>query len=98
MLIVFQDLTIPAAFCFATGMYATGSIPVLLYGTTWRRDLHQAAVHAGHDLNRAIASTRRELAPYAVCAWRVVYGAREVARDAAALIVLLTTSPKETAR
>lgn len=98
MLIVFQDLTIPAAFCFATGMYATGSIPVLLYGTTWRRDLHRASVYAGYDLNRAIVSARHELAPYMACVWRVVYGAREVARDAAALLLLLTTSPKGTAR
>lgn len=72
MLIVFQDLTIPAAFCFATGMYATGSVPVLLYGTTWRRDLHQVAVHVGHDCNRALAtSLRTARALRAEAAWTV---------------------------
>ena len=56
--------------------------------------VHQGAVYAGHDLNRAIAASRRHLAPYAVCVWHAVYAAREMARDAAALLILLTTSPK----
>jgi hypothetical protein len=94
VLIVFQDLTVPAAFCFATGMYATGAVPVLLHGTTWRRDLHQAAVHAGHILNRAIAAARHELAPYAAYARHAAYSAREAGRDAVALLILLTTRPK----
>jgi hypothetical protein len=85
MLVAFQDLTVPAAFCFATGMYATGSIPVLLVGTRppelVRRAataVHQAAVHAGHDLNRATA--------------RVQHAAGRAAREAgltvAALLIL----------
>lgn len=78
MLIVFQDLTVPAAFCFATGMYATGSVPVLLYGTTWRRDLHQVAVHAGHDLNRALATGQRLAA----------HAARDAAFTVAGLLIL----------
>jgi hypothetical protein len=85
MLVVFQDLTVPAAFCFATGMYATGSIPVLLIGTRTpelvRRAVtavHQGVVHAGHDLNRAIATTER-LAGQA---------ARDAALTVAALLIL----------
>ena len=79
MLIAFADLTVPAALCFATGMYAAGSVPVLLYGTTWRRDLHQAAVHVGHDLNRATATVQR----------RTGQAARDAALTSAALLTLL---------
>lgn len=56
--------------------------------------VHQAAVHAGHDLNRAAAATRHELAPTAACVWHAAYTAREAGRDAIALLLLLTTSPK----
>lgn len=94
MLIVFQDLTIPAAFCFATGMYATCSVLVLLYGTTWRRDLHQGAVHASHDVDRAATSAQHHAAPFTVCVWHTAFTAREMARDLAALLLLLSTSPK----
>lgn len=74
MLIVFQDLTVPAAFCFATGMYATGSVPVLLVGTT----PPQWLVHAGHTLNRAIATVQRH----------VRQAARDAALTVAALLIL----------
>lgn len=101
MLIVFQDLTVPAAFCFATGMYATGSIPVLLVGTRSpelvRRAataVHQVAVLAGHDLNRAVASARHHLTPATACALNAVFTAREMARDVAALLLMLTTIPR----
>ncbi|MET7458073.1 hypothetical protein ACWEPZ_37655 [Streptomyces sp. NPDC004288] len=42
--------------------------------------VHQVAVHAGHDWNRV-----------SVAAWRAV---RDVVLDAAALLILLTMSPK----
>lgn len=94
MLIVFQDVTIPAAFCFAIGMYAAGSVPVLLCGTTPPRwvcravtAVHQVAVHAGHDLNRAIATAERH-------AHAAVHASREAFRDAVALLILLTTRPQ----
>ncbi len=56
--------------------------------------VHQSAVHAGHDLNRAAASTRHEWAPTAACVWHAAYTAREAGRDAVALLLLLTTAPK----
>ena len=58
------------------------------------RRAHQLAVFAGHDLNRAVASVRHELAPTAVAVRHAAYGGRETARDAAALLILLTTTPK----
>lgn len=83
MLIVFQDLTVPAALCFATGMYFAGSVPVLLYGTTWRRDLHQAAVHAGRDVVRGAVSARHHVAPQVAAVRAAVVQARRLPRDAA---------------
>ncbi|WP_200309132.1 hypothetical protein [Streptomyces adelaidensis] len=59
-----------------------------------RRDFHQELVHAGHDLAWAAASMRNELVPHAACLRHAVYEGRELARDAAALLLLLTTSPK----
>jgi hypothetical protein len=56
--------------------------------------VHQAAVFAGHDLARATAAIRHELAPPTACVWHAAYTARETARDAVALLLLLTTSPK----
>lgn len=58
------------------------------------RRAHQGAVYAGHDLNRAAASVRHEVALVAVPVWHAAYSARETARDLAALLILLTTSPK----
>lgn len=56
--------------------------------------VHQAAVFVGHDLARATASCRHELAPATACVWHAAYTAREAGRDAIALLLLLTTSPK----
>ncbi|MGW5175842.1 hypothetical protein ACWERY_15955 [Streptomyces sp. NPDC004082] len=44
--------------------------------------VHQLLVHAGHDLNRLIATVQQHLKP-----------SREALRDAAALLILLTTRP-----
>ena len=89
MLIVFQDLTVPAAFCFATGMYATGSIPVLLEGTTWRRDLHQAAVHVGRDVVWGAVSARHHVAPQVAAVRVAAARARRFPRDAALTVAAL---------
>lgn len=56
--------------------------------------VHQALVYAGHDLNRAIAATRHELAPAVAYVRHTAYSAREMARDLAALLILLATTPK----
>lgn len=56
--------------------------------------VHQELVHTGHNLAWAAASTRHEMAPAAACGWHAVYSARETARDLAALLLLLTTTPK----
>ena len=57
MLVGFADLTFPGAVCLATGMYATGAIPVLLYGTTWRHDLTRAYTTTQHATARAARDT-----------------------------------------
>ena len=89
MLIAFQGLTMPAAFCFATGVYAAGSIPALLVGTV----PPQWLVHAGHTLNRAIAATDHYLVPHTAAIWHALFTARETGRDAAALLLMLTPIP-----
>ncbi len=55
---------------------------------------HQLAVFAARDLDRAVAAVRHELAPHAMAVRHAVYGGREIVRDLAALLLLLTTSPK----
>jgi hypothetical protein len=60
--------------------------------------VHQALVFAGHDLNRAIGSARHELNPLVHYARHTAYTAREAARDLAALLILLATSPKGSVR
>ncbi|HEY9353724.1 MAG TPA: hypothetical protein VIP28_10750 [Nocardioides sp.] len=55
--------------------------------------LHRGAVYAGHDLNRAAASARHHLAPTTALLWHAVFAAREMARDLAALLLMLTTIP-----
>lgn len=55
--------------------------------------LHQGAVHAGHDLTRAATSARHHAAPAAALVWHAVFAAREMARDLAALLLMLTTIP-----
>mgnify|MGYP001569183321 CR=1 FL=1 len=56
--------------------------------------VHLRAVYAASDLAWAAASVRHELVPAAACVRHAAYGGRELARDAAALAVLLTTTPK----
>ena len=75
-----------------TGVYAAGSIPVLLVGTV----PPQWLVHAGHTLNRAIAATDHYLVPHTAAIWHALFTAREACRDAAALLILLTTRPEVT--
>lgn len=76
------------------GVHASFSVFYFLLVDASRRDFHQELVHAGHDLAWAAASARHELVPYAVPVRHVVYGGRELARDGAALLLLLTTTPK----
>jgi hypothetical protein len=88
-------------------VHAGFSVPYFLLVDASRRDfdprpalrrvlaaVHQDAVHAGYDLAWAAASARHELVPYSVPLRHAVYGGRELARDVAALLLLLTTSPK----
>lgn len=58
--------------------------------------LWQALVFAGHDLNRAVGSARHELDPAVHYARHNAYRIRETARDVAALLILLVTTPKGT--
>jgi hypothetical protein len=60
------------------------------------RAVHEGAVRAGFDLNRAISSGRHYLAPVAAWVWHALFTAREACRDAAALLILLTTRPEAT--
>ncbi|MFE3031515.1 hypothetical protein ACFXKY_07690 [Streptomyces canus] len=60
--------------------------------------VHQGAVYACHDVLRAAASVRHELAPAAAFAWNAIFEARELARDLAALLILLTTRPNGATR
>ncbi len=93
----FADLTVPAAVSLGVGVAASVSVPVLLLPDAHRSDfprLWQAAVDARHDVAWGAASARHELAPYAACLRRAVHEGHELARDAAALLLLLTTSPK----
>lgn len=55
---------------------------------------HLRFAYAANDFAWAAASLRHELAPAAACVRHAAYGSRELARDAAALAVLLTTTPK----
>jgi hypothetical protein len=76
------------------GVHASFSVFWFLLVDASRRDFHQVLVFAGNDLAWAAASARHELVPYAVPVRHAVYGGRELARDAAALLLLLTTTPK----
>lgn len=53
-----------------------------------------AAVDAGHVASWVVASVGHELAPAVVQVRHELYVIREMARDVAALLILLTTSPK----
>jgi len=92
-----------AMFCMATGGYASFSVFYFLLVDADLKDFvprpvvdraHQVAVYVSRDLARAVASVRHEVAPHAAAVRHALYGGREVARDAAALLLLLTTSPK----
>lgn len=89
MLSVLADLTVPAAVCLTVSVWAACVAPcVLLIDADYvlpsavRRVfavVHQGAVHAGHDFNRATATVQR-LAGLA---------ARDTALTVAALLALL---------
>jgi len=88
MLTLLADLTPTAAVCLSVSVYAAASIPVLLVPAdvdprpVVRRTtavVHQVAVHAGHDLNRAYATAER----------RAGQAARDTALTTAALLALL---------
>ncbi|WP_060887614.1 hypothetical protein [Streptomyces caniscabiei] len=56
------------------------------------------AIDAGHTASWVAASVAHELAPASVWVRHELYAAREMARDAAALLILLTTSPERATR
>ena len=60
--------------------------------------VHPVLVFAGHDLNRAVATARHEVDPLVHYARHNAYRLRETARDLAALLILLATSPKGSVR
>jgi hypothetical protein len=87
----------------AIALYSSASAPWFLLVDADLKDfdprpaLHRArqvAVYAARDLDRAVAATRHELAPQATAVRHAFYGGREMARDLAALLLLLTTTPK----
>ncbi|MCZ4509907.1 hypothetical protein O3Q52_17230 [Streptomyces sp. ActVer] len=57
--------------------------------------VHQEFVHAGHVLAWAAASARHEFTPAVVPVRHAAYVVRELARDVAALLILLTSAPKK---
>jgi hypothetical protein len=92
-----------AMVCLATSGYGVLSVPYFLLVDADLKDFdprpllhraHQVAVYAAGGLNRATAAVRHDLAPHAIAVRHAFYGGREVARDAAALLLLLTTTPK----
>jgi hypothetical protein len=100
-----------AMICIAVSGYAAFSAPYFLLVDADLADfdprpavrraapvVQEALVFAGHDLNRAAASVRHDVAPLVACFVHAVFAAREAARDAAALLILLTTAPTGDAR
>jgi hypothetical protein len=89
----FADLSAPAAVCLAVGATATASIPALLLA-----DAHRSDFDPRPALTRLVESGRLDALLVAVGPARVRRSvwlpAREACRDAAALLLLLTTSPK----
>lgn len=96
-----------AMICIAVSGYASFSAPYFVFVDADLRDfdprpavrrivpvVQEALVFAGHDLNRAVASVRHEVAPLVVCLVFAACVAREAARDVAALLLLLTTRLK----
>lgn len=56
---------------------------------------HQELVYAGHVLAWATQSARHELTPAVVPVRHAAYVVRELARDVAALLILLTSAPRK---
>lgn len=86
-----------AMICLAVSGYASLSVPYFVLVDAHRVDfprLWQGAVYARLDVARAVAAVRHELVPAVVCVRHAAYSGREAARDAAALLLLLTTRPK----
>jgi hypothetical protein len=87
----------------AIALYGSASVPWFLLVDADLADFdprptlhraHQVAVYTAGDLNRAAATIRHELAPHTTAVRHAFYSGRETARDAAALLLLLTTTPK----
>ncbi|MDX3520777.1 hypothetical protein [Streptomyces scabiei] len=90
-----HDLAEWAAFLsLGVGVHATFSVFWFLLVDASRKDFHQVLVHAGYDLAWVAASIRHEVVPYTAPVRHAAHVGRELARDAAALLLLLTTSPK----
>jgi hypothetical protein len=83
----FADLSAPAAVCLAVGATATASIPALLLADAHRSDFDPRPALSRLVESEALYPLLRE--------WDTVRHAfREACRDLAALLILLTTSPK----
>jgi hypothetical protein len=83
----FADLSAPAAVCLAVGATATASIPALLLADAHRSDFDPRPAVRRVVESEALYPLLRE--------WDTACHAfREACRDAAALLLLLTTSPK----
>ncbi len=89
MLSFLADLTVPAAVCLTVSVWAACVAPCVLLVDADLDDVrsavrrivaavHQGAVHAGHDLNRATAAIER----------RARQAARDTAVTVAALLIL----------
>lgn len=90
----FADLSAPAAVFLAVSATATASIPALLLA-----DAHRSDFDPRPAVRRALESGRLDLVLIAVADAKydvreAVHASREACRDAAALLILLTTSPK----
>ena len=89
MLSFLADLTVPAAVCLTVSVWAACVAPCVLLVDADLDDVrsavrravatvHQGAVHAGHDFNRAVAAIER----------RAGQAARDTAVTVAALLIL----------
>ena len=83
----FADLSVPAAACLAVGATATASIPALLLADAHRSDF---------DPRPAVRRVVESEALYVVLhEWDIACRSfSDACRDLAALLILLTTSPK----
>jgi hypothetical protein len=91
VLTVFADLSLLAAVFLGVGMAGVVSIPALLLADAHRHDF---------DPRPAVRRAVRSEALYPLLReWDTArHASREAFRDAAALLLLLTTSPKEATR